>query len=171
MVMSADAPTPTGPVIPGLGGMVAGPDALPDVLPTDRLGPRAKPRPPWRDDLRRIPNARNALSVVWLVTMTVGVLWLAAWVANPVGYALAFVAEGCLIVRFNILGHEAVHRLLFSDKRLNDWVGRWVAKMRSATGRLCGLRRPRNRPFRIFQPEIPTASRTSLRRIESREIG
>ena len=47
----------------------------------------------------------------------------------------------------------------------------WVPKMRSATGRLRGLRRPRNRPFRIFQPEMPTASRTSLRRIESREIG
>lgn len=129
MVRSA-APTPTGPragaAAPGLGGMVPAPEALPDVLPTDRLGPRGKPRPPWRDDLRRIPNARNALSVVWLITMAVGVLALAAWVANPLGYALAFVAEGCLIVRFNILGHEAVHRLLFSNKALNDWVGRWV---------------------------------------------
>ena len=29
------------------------------------------------------------------------------------------------IARFAILGHEAAHRLLFTDKRLNDLVGRW----------------------------------------------
>lgn len=106
--------------------MVPPPELLPDVLPTDRLGPTARPRPPLRDELRQIPTLRNAWSVLSLVAMTIGILVLAAWWAHPIGYVLAFVAEGAMIVRFNILGHEAVHRVLFRDQRVNDWVGRWV---------------------------------------------
>ena len=106
--------------------MVPPPELLPDVLPTERLGPTGKPRPPLRDDLRRIPTARSAFAVAGLLVMTVGILVAAAWAANPIGYALAFVAEGCMIVRFNILGHEAVHRTLFRNQKVNDWVGRWV---------------------------------------------
>src|SRR5215203_6537536 len=106
--------------------MVPDPTALPDVLPTGRLGPTAKPRAPLRAELRRIPDLRNALAVVTLLSEALGVLWLAARLHHPLGYAAAFVAEGCLIVRFNILGHDAVHRLLFRNKAVNDWVGRWV---------------------------------------------
>ena len=29
-------------------------------------------------------------------------------------------------VRFAILGHEAAHKLLFTDKRWNDFIGRWL---------------------------------------------
>lgn len=106
--------------------MVPPKSALPDVLPTDRLGPTAKPYPPLRNELREIPSLRNAFSVVSLVVVSIGILVAAAWWGNPVGYALAFLAEGAMIVRFNILGHEAVHRLLFRNQTLNDWVGRWI---------------------------------------------
>jgi fatty acid desaturase len=108
------------------GSMVPVVSALPDVLPTDRLGPTAKAKPPLRAGLREIPDLRNALAVVVLLAEAVGLLWLAAWLHHPLGYAAAFVAEGCLIVRFNILGHDAVHRLLFRNRTLNDWVGRWL---------------------------------------------
>ena len=100
--------------------------ALPSVLPTERLGLSAKPKSPLRDELRRIPTLHNLWSIVALVATAVGVLWAAARWHHPVGYALAFVTEGCVIVRFNILGHEAVHRLLLPWKPLEDWVGRWV---------------------------------------------
>jgi fatty acid desaturase len=106
--------------------MVPVADRLPDVLPTERLGATAKLKHPWRDELRRIPNLRNAWSVAWLLVESIGILWLAARLHHPLGYAAAFVAEGCMIVRFNILGHDAVHRLLFSNRALNDWVGRWL---------------------------------------------
>ncbi len=106
--------------------MVPPAELLPDVLPTDRLGLTAKPKPPLRDELRAIPTARAAFAVVSLLTMTIGILVAAAWLANPFGYIAAFVLEGAMIVRFNILGHEAVHRTLFRNQRLNDWVGRWV---------------------------------------------
>ena len=33
---------------------------------------------------------------------------------------------GPAFARFAILGHEAAHKLLFTNKRWNDWVGRWV---------------------------------------------
>ena len=39
--------------------MVPPEDLLPDVLPTDRLNARAMPTRPLRDELRRIPTARN----------------------------------------------------------------------------------------------------------------
>jgi fatty acid desaturase len=51
---------------------------------------------------------------------------LAVWWGSPLGYVLAFVLMGPLYVRFAILMHEAAHKLLFSNKRVNDWVGTWL---------------------------------------------
>ena len=41
-------------------------------------------------------------------------------------YAAAFVLMGPALARFAILGHEAAHKLLFTNKRWNDFVGRWL---------------------------------------------
>ena len=46
------------------GGMVPPVDLLPDVLPTDRLNASGVPVPELRAELRRIPTARNALTIV-----------------------------------------------------------------------------------------------------------
>ena len=43
--------------------MVPDPSLLADVLPTDRLNERAKPRQPLRGELRHFSNARNAVTV------------------------------------------------------------------------------------------------------------
>ena len=51
--------------------------ALPDVLPTDRLGPTGRPVGELRDELYAIPNVANALHVVGLWIQSVGVLALA----------------------------------------------------------------------------------------------
>ncbi len=106
--------------------VVADPAARPDVLPTDRLLVNGMLRPEMRSNLRKIANGRNALSVfsLWacfaaLVTATVVVdTW---WVVF-----IAFVLMGPLYSRFLILMHEAAHKLLFSNKRWNDWVGTWL---------------------------------------------
>src|SRR5947207_328342 len=45
---------------------------------------------------------------------------------NPWGYTAAFVLMGPIYVRFAILMHESAHKLLFSNKRMNDWVGTWL---------------------------------------------
>ena len=132
-------PSPSAPaepgfaVHPGLGGMVPDRAVLPDVLPTDRLLANGKAIPEIRSELRRVPNLRNAVTVVWLWAETLGTIALAAWLAHPLAYAVAFVLMGRAFVRFNILGHEAVHRTLFSNVALNDFVGKWVLSYHAFT--------------------------------------
>jgi fatty acid desaturase len=107
-------------------GMVPAAELLTDVLPTERLNVRAMAKMPWREELRRIPNARSALAVLSIYAQLAAVVaGIVAW-GHPLAYAIGFVLLGRLIVCMNILGHEAVHRTLFSNKALNDWVGRWL---------------------------------------------
>jgi fatty acid desaturase len=91
-----------------------------DVLPSGR------PRPALRDELRRIPSARNAVSVVSCWVQSLGVVVVACRLHHPVGWVVAFVLMGRAHAQFAALMHEAAHRLLFADKRLNDLVGRWL---------------------------------------------
>ena len=106
--------------------MVPPADRLPDVLPTDRLTRSGMPVPELRAELRRIPNLRNvwAVAVAWL--QAAAIIGLAVWVAHPLGYLAAVVAMGATFARLAILAHEAAHKLLFTNKRINDWVGRWL---------------------------------------------
>lgn len=113
--------------------MVPGPDALPDVLPTDRLTASGMPVPELRAELRRIPNARNVLNVVSVWLQTFGVLALACIItprlpllAAIAVWALTFLLIGRGYSLLSILAHEAVHRCLFSRRRANDLVGRWL---------------------------------------------
>jgi fatty acid desaturase len=106
--------------------MVPAQRLLPEVLPTGRLLASGKAVPEIRAELRRIPDARAAMAVAGLWAETMGVVVAAAWLANPVAYGAAFFLVGRAIVRFNILGHEAVHRTLFSNRSVNDFVGRWL---------------------------------------------
>jgi fatty acid desaturase len=99
---------------------------LPDVLPSDRLLANGVARPEVRAELRRIADVRNALSVALLWSFVIGDIAAAVVWGNPLGYALAFVLMVPLYVRFAILMHEAAHKLLFTNKRVNDWVGTWV---------------------------------------------
>jgi len=106
--------------------MVPPAELLPDVLPTERLNGRAMPVRPLRDSLRRIPTARNVVTVAMALVQTFGVVIAAAWIDTWWAYLLAFLLMGrghCLL---NILGHEAAHRLLFPNRRANDLVGRWL---------------------------------------------
>ncbi len=106
--------------------MVPPPDLLPDVLPTERLGVTGKAVPEIRAELRRIPVARNVLAVGSVYAQSVGLIALAAWIGHPLGYLVTFVWMGRTHAAFASLTHEAAHRLLFPNKTINDWVGRWV---------------------------------------------
>jgi len=106
--------------------MVLDRSARPDVLPSERLLASGVARPELRRELRSIANGANALAVAWLWTMVVAVVAGSVWLDTWWGYAVAFVVMGPLYVRFAILMHEAAHRLLFSNKRVNDWVGTWL---------------------------------------------
>jgi fatty acid desaturase len=113
--------------------MVPVPEVLPSVLPTDRLTASGMPVPELRAELRHIPNGRNVVNVAGVWLQSVGLLALTCWVTVrlPLWAALAlwavtFVLMGRAFALFAILAHEAAHRLLFSRRRANDLVGRWL---------------------------------------------
>jgi fatty acid desaturase len=99
---------------------------LPEVLPTDQLNDRGRPLGALRSDLTRIPNLRNVGHVIGLWIQSVGVIVAALWTHHWLAWIAAFFLMGRAHARFAILGHEAAHRLLFSNKRSNDWVGAWL---------------------------------------------
>ena len=106
--------------------VVPRPDVLPDVLPTDRLTATAMPVPELRAELRRIDNFCNVGSVLLTWAQPLATIGGAVWIGHPLAYLAAFVLMGPAFARMAILGHEAAHKLLFSNKRWNDAVGRWV---------------------------------------------
>jgi fatty acid desaturase len=126
--MTAFVEPATGPqVVPTVpGSMVPDSALLPDVLPTDRLNDRAKPTRPLRDELRRVSNLRNGFTVVGALAQSFGVVIAAAWINTWWSYLVAFVLMARGHVCLNILAHEAAHRLLFTNRRANDLVGRWL---------------------------------------------
>jgi fatty acid desaturase len=89
------------------------------------IGPTGKPLPELREELRRIPNLRNALNVVALYAITIGIFVATARLDHVLVWIAAFLVMGPIHARFAILMHESAHRLLFSNRRVNDFVGKW----------------------------------------------
>jgi fatty acid desaturase len=91
-----------------------------------RVAGNGKPRMPWREDLRRIPSFRNAVTVISAWAQIVGVLALAVWLDDVFMWIAAFFLMARANALLSILTHEAAHRLLFTNRRVNDFFGRWV---------------------------------------------
>src|SRR5688572_3036292 len=106
--------------------MVPPEELLTDVLPTDRLTATGLPVPEVRSELRRIADLRNVGTVVATWAQALVTIGVAVWVGHPLAYAAAFVLMGPAFARFAILGHEAAHKLLFTNKTWNDRIGRWI---------------------------------------------
>jgi fatty acid desaturase len=90
------------------------------------IGPTGKPLPELREELRRIPDLRNACNVVALYAITIGIFVATARLDNVFVWIAAFLVMGPIHARFAILMHESAHRLLFSNRRANDFVGKWL---------------------------------------------
>jgi len=99
------------------------------AIPTD-LSPA-----PWRERVsRRELDAWLELRD-WKSWRSVGSNWgivfasmamVAAW-PNPLTVIAALFLIGARQLGMAVLMHEAAHRSLFSNRRLNDWVGNWLA--------------------------------------------
>ena len=100
------------------------PATLPVAHETPEVRDDGRPTPALRDELRRIASWRNAGSVVSLYAQTAVLIWLC--VRYVWTLPLTFVLMGRAFAQFASLMHEAAHRLLFANKRANDWVGRWL---------------------------------------------
>lgn len=112
--------------------MVPRPEDLPRVLPTERLNEGGMAIGNLRDSLRTPHPWRNVGNVVLAWIEPAAILGVTCWWTPrlPLGAALAvwviaFLLMGRTFARLSILGHEAAHRLLFPDRRLNDLVGAW----------------------------------------------
>ena len=66
---------------------------------------------------------RVAVHVSAIVLAIVATLVAAAWIDQPMVFAVAFVAIGALQHHLSIIHHESVHRLLFRSRWLNELVG------------------------------------------------
>ena len=106
--------------------MAPDPSTLTPARADDFIAPDGRPTAAYRERLRRIPNFRNALSVVSLYVQTIGVLTVVVVVDNLAVRIVAFLLMGRAHAQFLSLMHEAAHRLLFSNKRVNDFIGNWL---------------------------------------------
>ena len=98
----------------------------PHVLPTERLLESGKAVPAIRSELRQIPNGRNAISVFMVYFWTAVIAIAASWISTPWSWLAGFVLMGPMHARFAILMHEAAHKLLFTSRQANDFVGKWL---------------------------------------------
>ncbi len=101
------------------------PATLPVCHETALIRPDGRPTAAFREQLRRIPSWKNLWSVVFLYVQTAAIVWASVRWA-PWVWPLTFLLMGRTFAQFASLMHEAAHRLLFSDKRANDIVGRWL---------------------------------------------
>ena len=113
-----------------MSGMV--PALLPACRETELIRVDGRPQAEFRDRLRRIPSWRNAGSVLFLYLQTGAILW-ATVVLAPWVWPVTFVLLGRTFAQYLSLMHEAAHRLLFRNKRINDFVGRWLLGYPSLT--------------------------------------
>lgn len=118
---SVDAPTHDDLVAQMTGGMA--PATVPEFGGSDLLRADGRPRPEFRAELRRIDNPRNAATVLSVVLAPIAIVWVGALLATWWAIALAVVPMGMVQTRMYILHHEAAHRLLFSNRTLNDVIG------------------------------------------------
>ena len=79
---------------------------------------------------------------------------------------LAFVLMGPMYARFAILMHESAHKLLFTNKRVNDWVGTWLVAYPTWTPISLYRRGPLRPPQGGVRPE--RAGHRLLRRLPLR---
>lgn len=121
-----DPATKTGLINSQFGGMVPDKAVFTVIGVGDDILANGRPNVELRGRLRKIPNLRNAVSVTAIYVQTIGTIWLALRLHNPVAYIVAFLLMGRAHAQILAMMHESVHRLLFKNRSINDFVGRWL---------------------------------------------
>lgn len=97
-----------------------------DVAPfegSERLRPDGRPRAEFRSELRQIADGRNVLTAIASLALPALLVAAVASISHWLVTAAAVPFMALLQNRLFILHHEGAHRLLFSNRRLNDLVG------------------------------------------------
>ena len=90
---------------------------------SDRLHPDGRPKGAFRDSLRTVPDARNALAASGAVAFPLALVAAAVVLSHPAAWIAAFLLMPIAQNRLFILHHEAAHRALFPNRRPNDLIG------------------------------------------------
>ena len=102
------------------GGMVS---EVPDFTGSDRLHSDGRPKGTFRDELRKVPNLRNSWTVLSSLATPVALIWGAIEINHFAAWIAAALLMGISQNRLFILHHEAAHRTLFSNRKINDLIG------------------------------------------------
>jgi fatty acid desaturase len=82
------------------------------------------------EEIRRLLTI-NPLRSWWMVAsnwlLVFAAMALVAWLPNPLTIVVALFLIGSRQLGMAVVMHEAAHRTLFKNRRLNDWVGNWLA--------------------------------------------
>ena len=94
----------------------------------------ARPQMTWRDAVTREEIDAWLAMTDWKSWASIGLDWaivfaamalVAVW-TNPFTIVVALFVIGTRQLGLAVLMHEASHRSLFSNKRVNDWAGNWL---------------------------------------------
>ncbi len=102
------------------GGMVAQQSPF---TATDNFRADGRPTSHLRSELRTIHNLRNAWTCVSSIAMPVLLVAAALWLDHWLSTLGAICLMGFVQNRMFILHHEGAHRLLFTNRKVNDTVG------------------------------------------------
>jgi fatty acid desaturase len=78
-------------------------------------------------DLRQVSNLHGAWMVASNWLLMAGAAALVAWWPSVLTVLVALFLVGSRQLGLAIVMHEAAHRTLFTNRRLNDWAGNWFA--------------------------------------------
>jgi fatty acid desaturase len=93
--------------------------------------------------LRRRSDVVGALLVLHAWGLILGSMALFAWWPNPFTFLLGVMVIGARQLGLGILMHDAAHGLLFANRGLNEWAGKWLCAYPVATDLL------RYRPYHL----------------------
>jgi len=83
--------------------------------------------PAERRELLEIDPLRSWFTVLINWVIVFAAMALVAWQPNPLTVVLALFVIAARQLGMAIVMHEAAHRTLFKNRKLNDWVGQWLA--------------------------------------------
>ena len=90
---------------------------------SNRLHPDGSPKKAFRDQLRKISNFKNSFSVILSLLLPPLIIWVSMIYSHPLIWIFLILCMGIAQNRLFIIHHEAAHRLLFSNQKINDLIG------------------------------------------------
>ena len=90
---------------------------------SNRLHPDGRPKKAFRDQLRKISNIKNSFSVILSLLLPPLIVWVSMIYSHPLIWIFLILCMGITQNRLFIIHHEAAHRLLFSNQKINDLIG------------------------------------------------